>query len=56
MTGDYLMIVAGDDWLEPDCVEYLVDLAESHGSDMSYSVNLFTTRDREQIAEDVRET
>lgn len=55
-TGDYLMIVDGDDWLEPDCVEYLVDLAESTGSDMSYSVNLFTTRDREQIVEDVRET
>lgn len=55
-TGDYLMIVDGDDWLEPDCVEYLVGLAEDTGSDMSYSVNLFTTRDRVQIDDDVRET
>ena len=55
-TGDYLMIVDGDDWLEPDCVEYLVSLAEDTGSDMSYSLNVFTTRDREQVSADLKET
>lgn len=52
VTGDYLMIVDGDDWLEDDCVEYLYSIAESTKSDMSMSVNVFTTRDRNQIEND----
>lgn len=27
-TGEYLMLADGDDWLESDCVEYLVGLME----------------------------
>lgn len=27
-TGEYLMLADGDDWLETDCVEYLVGLME----------------------------
>ena len=54
-TGDWIMIVDGDDWLEPDCVEYLLNLAVSTGSEMALSTNLFTTRDRVQIEEDGQE-
>lgn len=54
-TGDWIMIVDGDDWLEPDCVEYLLNLAVSTGSEMALSTNLFTTRDRVQIEADSQE-
>lgn len=26
-SGEYIMFIDGDDWLEPDCVEYLLNLA-----------------------------
>lgn len=47
-TGDYLVIIDGDDWLEEDFLEYLVNLAVSTKSDMAYSDKIFTTRNREQ--------
>lgn len=37
VTGEYLSIIDGDDWLEPDYVEYLLKLAVDTGSDMSMS-------------------
>ena len=52
VTGDYLMIIDGDDWLEEDYVEYLLDIAESTRSDMALSTNVFTTRDRKQVDSD----
>lgn len=51
-TGKYLMIIDGDDWLEEDYVQYLLDIAEKTGSDMAMSDKLFTTRDRVQIQND----
>lgn len=56
VTGEYISIIDGDDWLEPDYVEYLLMLATKTGSDMSMSKNIFTTRDREQISNDSLET
>lgn len=47
-TGYYLMFADGDDWLEPDCVEYLVKIAEDNGCEMSTTDAIFTTRDRKQ--------
>lgn len=47
-TGHYLMFADGDDWLEPDCVEYLVKLAEENSCEMSTTDSIFTTRDRIQ--------
>lgn len=47
-TGDYLMFADGDDWLELDCVQYLVDILEKGHADMSMTDSIFTTRDREQ--------
>lgn len=52
VTGDYLMIIDGDDWLEEDYVEYLINIAESTQSDMALSTNVFTTRDRKQVEND----
>lgn len=51
-TGDYIMFVDGDDWLETDCVEYMLKLVQATNSDMAMSLNNFTTRDRNQIEED----
>lgn len=51
-TGEYLMFADGDDWLEPDCVEYLVSLMESNGCEMATSDAVFTTRNRIQNEED----
>ena len=56
VTGEYLSIIDGDDWLEPDYVEYLLKLAVDTGSDMSMSRNIFTTRDRKQVLVDTIET
>ena len=44
-TGYYLMFADGDDWLEPDCVEYLVKIAEENNCEMSTTDAIFTTRD-----------
>lgn len=51
-TGDYLVIIDGDDWLELDFAEYMLNLVKSTNSDMGFSDKLFTTRDRVQIEED----
>lgn len=55
-TGDFIMIIDGDDWLENDCVEYMVKLIKQTNSDMAYSDHVFTTRDRKQIKKDCIET
>ena len=54
-TGQYLMIIDGDDWLETDYVQYLLTLAVLTNSDMALSDQLFTTRDRVQIKHDSTE-
>ena len=51
-TGEYIMIVDGDDWLSLDCVEYLLNLALKTNSDMAMSKNIFTSRDQTQVKED----
>lgn len=51
-TGEYLGIIDGDDWLEPDFVEYLLNIAIQTESDMVLSDKIFTTRDRTQIVHD----
>jgi glycosyltransferase involved in cell wall biosynthesis len=51
-TGEYLMIIDGDDWLALDCVEYLLNVAIQTGSDMALSDKLFTTRDQVQTTND----
>jgi len=51
-TGDYVLIIDGDDWLEEDFVEYLLSLAVDSNSDMAMSDKIFTTRDRIQTPND----
>lgn len=55
-TGDYIIIIDGDDWLEKDYIEYLMNLIHKTGSDMAMTDNVFTTRDRVQIENDSIET
>lgn len=55
-TGDYILIIDGDDWLECDYVEYLMNLIHKTGSDMAMTDHIFTTRDRVQIERDSIET
>ena len=45
-TGDYILVIDGDDWLERDYVEYLMNLIHKTGSEMAMTDHIFTTRDR----------
>lgn len=55
VTGEYLMFADGDDWLEVDCVEYLVTLMENYSCEMATTDSIFTTRDRSQtLTENIR--
>ncbi len=51
-TGDYILIIDGDDWLEKDYVEYLMNLIHQTGAEMAMTDHIFTTRDREQVKND----
>ena len=51
-TGDYISIIDGDDWLEPDYVEYLMKIIKKTKADMAIAPNVFTTRDRKQVEKD----
>ena len=48
VTGYYLTFVDGDDWFEPDCIEYLVGLMENNDCQMAMTDSLFTTSNRRQ--------
>ncbi|SHK66437.1 glycosyltransferase family 2 protein [Fibrobacter sp. UWH4] len=48
VSGEYLMLADGDDWMESDCVEYLVNIMETNNCQMSMSDCVFSTRDRKQ--------
>ncbi len=52
VTGEYLTFIDGDDWFEPDCIEYLVKLIEDYGCDMSMTDCLMTTGNRRQTKKD----
>ena len=52
MTGDYMTIVDGDDWLSSDFVEYMMKLIKVNNSDMAFSYNLFTSRNQIQVKKD----
>ena len=51
-SGDYLMFADGDDWLESDCVEYLLGILENNKCKMAMTDAIFTTRDRAQNSSD----
>ncbi len=52
VTGEYVTIIDGDDWLEVDYIEYLLNLILKTGADMSMTDHIFTTRDRVQVEKD----
>ncbi|MBQ7160048.1 MAG: glycosyltransferase [Treponema sp.] len=51
-TGDFIVFVDGDDWLESDAVDYYVRLITKTYSDMAISDKNFTTRSRMQTEND----
>lgn len=55
-SGEYILIIDGDDWLEKDYVEYLMNLIHETGSEMAMTDKIFTTRDRNQTEQDRIET
>ena len=51
-TGNYITFVDGDDWLEPDYVDYMLMLVHETHTEMCMSLRNFTTRDRKQTEKD----
>ena len=51
-SGEFVTIIDGDDWLEPDYIEYLLRIAKDNNCEMSMTDMIFTTRNREQIRND----
>lgn len=52
VTGKYVAIIDGDDWLELNFVEYLLNIALKTKADMVLTDKIFTTRDRNQTKND----
>lgn len=51
-TGEYILIIDGDDWLELDYVDYLMNLVHETGAEMAMTDRVFTTRNRIQVERD----
>ncbi|RSX56686.1 glycosyltransferase [Bifidobacterium samirii] len=51
-VGEFVTFVDGDDMLEPDFVDYLLDVQERTGADIALSTHCFTTSNRRQVASD----
>lgn len=52
-TGYYIFFADGDDWLYPNCIEYLVTLAEANDAEMSMTDSVFTTSNLRQNKKDL---
>lgn len=52
VTGEYVTIIDGDDWLEEDYIEYLLNIITQYNVEMAISDKIFTTRDRMQTKEE----
>lgn len=48
ITGEYFTIMDGDDWLEPNFVEYLLSIAVSMDAEMAITDSVFTSSDTMQ--------
>ena len=51
-SGEYVMFVDGDDYVEPDYVSYFVSLLERDNSDMAVSTKVFTKDGQPQCPEE----
>lgn len=54
-TGEYIMIMDGDDAVAPDYVEYFVGLIEKNNAEIAVSLNVYNESYLEQIDEDLFE-
>lgn len=51
-TGDFIVFVDGDDYLEPDYVDYMLGIQQQTNTDMVASRNCFFTGDSKQVIDD----
>lgn len=51
-TGDFITFVDSDDWVEPDYVNYLMDIMRKTDADIVMCPNFFTSRYRKQNEDD----
>lgn len=54
-SGEYISFIDGDDWVEPDYIEYLLSVMNFANADLAFSDKNFTTRDRTQNTKDFYE-
>ncbi len=52
ITGEWFTIIDGDDWLEPDFIEYLLRIAIDLGAEMAMTDSVFTSTERNQNESD----
>ena len=52
-TGDYICFIDGDDFVMPDYVSYLLELALNNKADISLTTEMFGNFDEKQIKKDV---
>ena len=51
-TGEYILFIDGDDWVEPDYVSYFVKLLENQNCDIGMNINNFTgCKDKSSLKE-----
>lgn len=50
--GEYVTFVDSDDWVEPDYVEYLMNIINDTHADIAMSRNFYTSRFRQQVSQD----
>lgn len=53
--GDYIVFIDGDDYLAPDFMEYMVDMAQKTGADVCLSKNCFTHKNESQTEKEQME-
>jgi glycosyltransferase involved in cell wall biosynthesis len=41
-SGEYVMFVDGDDYIAPDCIEYLLSIVKKTNAEFCFSINCFT--------------
>lgn len=51
-TGEYIVFVDGDDYIEKDCVRYFLDLILDNGCEMAVGENIYNIYETKQVLQD----
>ena len=52
-TGEYIVYVDADDWLEKDYIEYMINLVEKNKCDFGLSKNCYMNLNEQQVENDI---